>query len=90
MDDRKRIFGHSAQNIPVQVFITKEYLDLLIEEMWRKRDNFATFISAIEKLPSSNKKNLILHQGNDAIDMYTNNFGKHYQFNHNTERRCTL
>ena len=47
VDDSTRIFGHSAQNILVQVFIMKENLDLLIEDMWRKQDEFATFFSDI-------------------------------------------
>ena len=77
-DDRTRIFGHSAQNISVQVFIMKEDLDLLIEEKWRKKDEFATFISAIEKLPSPNEKNLVLHQGNEFIGVYKTFFDNHY------------
>ena len=56
----------------------KEYLDLLIEEKWRKRDEFATFISAIEKLPIPNDKNLALYQGNGFIDLYKTFFDKHY------------
>ena len=77
-DDRTRIFGHSAQHIPIRVFIMKKDLYLLIEDKWRKRDEFATFISAIEKLPSPNEKNLALHQGNDFIDVYKTLFDKHY------------
>ena len=56
----------------------KEDLDLLIEEKWSKRDEFATFISAIEKLPSPNEKNLALHQGNDFVDVYTTFFDNQY------------
>ena len=77
-DDRTRIFGHSAQHIPVIFFIMREDLYLLIEETWRKRDEFATFISAIEKLTSPNEKNIALHQGNDFIDVYKTLFDKHY------------
>ena len=77
-NDRKRIFGHSAQHIPGQVFIVKEDIEILIEEKWRKQDEFATFISAIEKLPSPNEKNLALNQGNNFIDVYKTFFGKHY------------
>ena len=32
----------------------KENLDPLIEEKWSKQDEFATFISTIEKLPNPN------------------------------------
>ena len=56
----------------------KKDLYLLIEDKWRKRDEFATFISAIEKLPSPNEKNVVLHQGNDFIDVYKTFFDKHY------------
>ena len=56
----------------------KEYLDLLIEDEWMKRDDFATFIVAIEKLPSTNKKNIALHQGNGFIDVYNTFFDNHY------------
>ena len=77
-DDRIRIFGQSAKQILVLVFIMKEDLDLLIEEKWSKRDEFATFISDIEKLTSPNKKNLALQQGNCFIDVYTTFFGEHY------------
>ena len=62
-DNRTRIFGHSAQHITVRVFIMKEDLDLIIEEKWRKRDEFATFISAIEKLPSPDEKILYSTRG---------------------------
>ena len=55
-----------------------EYLDLLIEDNWRKRDEFATSISAIEKLPSINEKNIALNQGNFIIDVYTIFFDNHY------------
>ena len=56
----------------------KEDLDLLIEDKWMKQDEFATFISAIEKLPSTNKKNIALHKGNDFIDVYKTFFYNHY------------
>ena len=56
----------------------KEYLDLLIEEKWRKRDEFANFISSVEKLPSPNERNIALHQGNDFIGVYKTFFGKNY------------
>ena len=79
-DDRTRIFGHSAQHIPVRVFIIKEDLDLLIEEKRRKRDESATFILAIYKLTSPTEKNLVLHQGNDFIDVYNIFFDKHYEW----------
>ena len=77
-DDRTRIFGHSVRHIPVRVFIMKEYIDLLIEDKWRKRDEFDNFISGIEKLPSPNEKNLTLHQGNDFIDVYNTFFDENY------------
>ena len=57
----------------------KEYLGLLIEWKWRKWDEFDTFISAIYKLPSPNEKYIVLHQGNDFIDMYKTFFDKHYK-----------
>ena len=57
----------------------KEYLDLLIEEKWRKRYEFAIFISAIEKLTSLNEKNLAINQGNDFIDVYKTLFDKPYR-----------
>ena len=56
----------------------KEDIDLLIEEKWRKRDDFDTFISDIWELPSPNEKNLALNQGNNFIDVYKTFFGKHY------------
>ena len=77
-DDMTIIFGHSAQHIPVQFFIMKEDLYLLIEENCMKGDEFANFISAIEKLPSTNEKNIALHQGNEFIDLYKTLFDKHY------------
>ena len=77
MENRARIFGHSAQHIPVLFFITKEDIDLLIEEKWRKRDEFANFISSVEKLPSPNERNIALDQGNDFIDVYKTFFVKH-------------
>ena len=43
-----------------------------------KQDEFATFILAIEKLPSPNEKYLALLQGNDFIDVYKTFFDKHY------------
>ena len=58
-DNRTRIFGHSAHNMTVQVFIMKEYIDLIIEEKWRKEDEFATFIAAIEKLTSTKERSVI-------------------------------
>ena len=70
--------GHYAQNIPIWVLITKEDIELRIEEKWRKRYYFATFISAIEKLTSPNDKNLALHQNTEFIDVYKNFFDKHY------------
>ena len=78
-DNRTVIFGHSVQHIPIRVFVVKEYLDLLIEEKWRKQEDFAAFISSIEKLPSPNEKNCTLHQGNDCIDVYKNFFDKQYE-----------
>ena len=78
MDNTTRIFGHSAHHIPVQVFIMKEDLDLLIENKWKKQDRFATFILAIEKIPSTNEKNIALHQGNYFIDVYKALFDKNY------------
>ena len=56
----------------------KEDIDLLIEEKWRKRDEFAPFISVTEKLPSPNEKNIAIHQGNDFIEVYKKLFDKHY------------
>ena len=56
MDNIKIIFGRSTQHITVRVFIMKEYLDLLIEEKWRNKYEFATFIAAIEKLPSPKER----------------------------------
>ena len=76
--DRTRIFGHYTNHIPVQFFIMKEDLDLLIEGKWRTQDEFATFISDIEKLPSPNEKNLALHQGNEFIEVCKTLFDKHY------------
>ena len=58
----------------------KEDLDLLIEDKWMKRDEFATFISAIVKLPCTNKKNIALHQGNDFIDVYKTFFDNQYRW----------
>ena len=52
----------------------KEGLDILIEEKWSKRDGFAYFISAIEKLTIPNGKNITLHQGDYFIDLYKNLF----------------
>ena len=56
----------------------KEYLDLLIEEKWRKIDEFANFISDIGKLPSPNEKRIALYQGNEFIDVYKTFFDKYY------------
>ena len=53
-------------------------LALLIEDKWMKRDEFATFISAIEKIISPKEKNLALQQGNNFIDVYKTFFDKHY------------
>ena len=75
----KIIFGHSSHPIPVLVFIMKEYIDLLIEENWRKRYEFSTFISAIYKLPSPKEKKLALHQGGKFIGMYKTFFDNHYE-----------
>ena len=41
-------------------------------------NEFATFVSAIEKPPSSKKKNLTLHHGNDFIKVYKTFFDNHY------------
>ena len=57
----------------------KEDIDVLIEEKWRKQDEFATFISAIEKLPNLNEKKLALHQGNDFIYAHNTFFDKNYE-----------
>ena len=43
-----------------------------------KQDGFATFISSIEKLLSTNEKNIALHQGNDFTGVYKTIFDKHY------------
>ena len=56
----------------------KEGIDVLIEEKWRKQDEFATFISDIEEITIPNKKNIALHQGNYFIDVYKTFFHKHY------------
>ena len=56
----------------------KEDLDLLIEEKWRKRYEFATFISAIEKLPGPKERNLTLYQSNDFINVYKTFFENQY------------
>ena len=42
--DKTRIFVHSAHHILLQFFTMKEYPDQLIEEKWRKRDEFANSI----------------------------------------------
>ena len=57
----------------------KEYIDLLIEKKWRKRDYFATFISAKEKITSPNVKKFVLHQCNEFIDIYKTFFDKYYE-----------
>ena len=80
MENTTRIFGHSAYHIPVQVIIMKEDIDLLIEDNQRKQDEFANFIAAIEKLPITNGKKLILHKGNDFIYVYKTFFD--YQYVH--------
>ena len=59
-DNRTIIVGHSTQTIPISFFITKEDLDLIIEEKWRKRDEFATFIAAIDKLIGPKDRNIAL------------------------------
>ena len=56
----------------------KEDLDLLIEEKWRKQDEFVPFISAIEKLPSSKEIKLALYQGNNFINVYKIFYDKHH------------
>ena len=56
----------------------KEDIDRLIEDKWKKRDEFATFISDIEKLPILNDKNPAIHQRNDFTDMYKTFFDKYY------------
>ena len=57
----------------------KEDLDLRIKEKRKKQDEFATFISAIEKIPILNDKNLALHQGNKFIDVYKTFFDNKYE-----------
>ena len=52
----------------------QEYLDLIIEEKWRKWYEVSTFIAAIEKLPIPKEKNIALNQGNEFITMYKNLF----------------
>ena len=71
----KNIF-HIAQQIPVFFFILKEDLDLLIDKKLRKRDDFATFIAAIEKLPSTKEINISLYQSNNFLNVYTTFFDK--------------
>ena len=44
----------------------------------RKQDEFSTFISATDKLPSPNEKYIALHHGNEFIDVYKTFFDKHY------------
>ena len=77
-DNRRRIVGHYTHHIPVWVFIVKEDIDLLIEEKWRKRDEFSTLIAAIEKLTSPKWINLSIYQGNDFINVYKTLFNKNY------------
>ena len=67
--NRTRIFGNYAQHIPIQFFIMKEYIDLLIEDNWRKQDEFDTLISDIEKLPSPKERNIALLQDKDFINV---------------------
>ena len=55
----------------------KEYLDLIIEEKWRKQCGFTTFIVAIEKLRSTKEINIVLFQGNDFISVYKTFFYNH-------------
>ena len=57
----------------------KEYLDLLIEYKWRKLDEFAPFISAIQKLPSPNGENIALRQGGEFIDVYKTLVDENYE-----------
>ena len=73
-----RIFGHFSHNIPVQFFIMKGYIDLLLEEEWRKRYDFSTFISAIENITSPTDIKLALNQGNNFINLYNSFFNNHY------------
>ena len=56
----------------------KEDIDLLIENKWRKRDEFDTFIAAIEKLPRTQDIKLAIYQGKDFINVYNNFFNNHY------------
>ena len=58
----------------------KENLDLLIEEKRKKRCEFATFISTIDKQLSPKEKKLSIHQGNDFIYVYNTFFDKHYEW----------
>ena len=58
MDNIKIIFGHYVNQIPVQFFIMKKNISLLIEDKWRKRDEFASFIVAIDKLLSPKERKL--------------------------------
>ena len=58
----------------------KEYIDPLIEEKCRRRDELAKFIAAIEKLPSPKYRKLAIYQGNYFINVYKTLFEKHYEF----------
>ena len=77
-DNRKIIFGHSSQHIPVLVIIMKEYLDLLIEEKGSKQYQFDTFIADIEKIPSLKERKITLYQVNNLINVYNTLFDKNY------------
>ena len=56
----------------------KEYIDLLIEDKWRKQDGFFVFIAAIENITSPKQRNITLYQGNYFINVYKTFFDKHY------------
>ena len=77
-DNRTIIFGNYAHHITVWVLITKEDIDLLIEEKWSNRDEFSTFIAAKYKLPSPKEINLALYQGKQIINLCKTLFEKHY------------
>ena len=77
-DNTTIIFGHFAHHITVKVFIMTGDIYLIIEEKWRKRDKLSIFISAIEKLPSTQEKKFVLHQGNEFINVHKRFFDKHY------------
>ena len=58
----------------------KEDFDPLIEENLRKQDQFATFISVIDKLTLNKEKHISLYMGNNFINVYNNFFDKHYAY----------